>query len=105
VVDDNSLSVRQRSLTSPLREGAMQTRLKVTSKGQVTLRKDLLDHLGVKPGDSVVVDLGRDGEATVKAAPKHKIERIFGILKNKNGIHLTVDEINEAIANAWAGQR
>ena len=30
--------------------------LTVTSKGQVTLRKDLLKHLGVQPGEKIVVD-------------------------------------------------
>ena len=29
--------------------------LTVTSKGQVTLRKDLLTHLGVHPGDKITV--------------------------------------------------
>jgi AbrB family looped-hinge helix DNA binding protein len=29
--------------------------LTVTSKGQVTLRKDLLDHLGIRPGEKLVV--------------------------------------------------
>ena len=30
--------------------------LTVTAKGQVTLRKDLLQHLGVQPGEKVVVE-------------------------------------------------
>ena len=30
--------------------------LTVTAKGQVTLRKDLLKHLGVQPGEKITVD-------------------------------------------------
>ncbi len=39
--------------------------LTVNAKGQVTLRKDLLKHLGVRPGDKIAVDklpAGRIGE-------------------------------------------
>jgi bifunctional DNA-binding transcriptional regulator/antitoxin component of YhaV-PrlF toxin-antitoxin module len=30
--------------------------LTVTAKGQVTLRKDILQHLGVHPGDKIAVE-------------------------------------------------
>src|SRR5438067_187061 len=33
--------------------------LTVTAKGQVTLRKDLLEHLGVEPGDKIAVAIRR----------------------------------------------
>jgi len=35
----------------------VMVRLKVTAKGQVTLKKEVLDHLGIKPGDEIDVDL------------------------------------------------
>ena len=35
--------------------------LTVTAKGQITLRKELLKHLGVQPGDKIVVDKLPDG--------------------------------------------
>ena len=35
--------------------------LTVTAKGQVTLRKDILRHLGVSPGDRITVDKLPDG--------------------------------------------
>ena len=31
--------------------------LTVTAKGQVTLRKDVLNHLGVRPGDKITVHM------------------------------------------------
>ena len=33
------------------------TKLSITSKGHVTLRKEVLRHLGLRPGDKVAVDL------------------------------------------------
>ena len=46
----------------------MGTTLTITAKGQVTLRKDVLRHLGVKPGEKVVVDFLPDSRAELRAA-------------------------------------
>ena len=48
----------------------MISTLTVTTKGQVTLRKDLLKHLGVSPGSKIEVDLLPDGRAELRAAAK-----------------------------------
>ena len=81
--------------------------LTVTSKGQVTLRKDLLDHLGVRPGEKIVVEKLPDGRIEVKASrPAGKISDVFGALNDKRkGRTLSIDEINEVAAKAWAGKR
>jgi AbrB family looped-hinge helix DNA binding protein len=82
------------------------TTLTVTAKGQVTLRKDVLQHLGVKPGEKVVVDKLPDGQINIRAAEKRgDISNVFGMLKQENGPHLTIEEMNEVIAKAWAGER
>jgi AbrB family looped-hinge helix DNA binding protein len=80
--------------------------LTVTAKGQVTLRKDILKHLGVQPGEKLVVDKLPDGRVEVKAAhPTGKISDVFGLLKRKNGPRLSVDEINEVAARGWSGKK
>ncbi|WJR66002.1 AbrB/MazE/SpoVT family DNA-binding domain-containing protein [Neorhizobium sp. CSC1952] len=79
-------------------------RLKVTAKGQITLKKEVLDHLGVKPGDEIDVDLAPKKGATLRSVPKGKIEDFFGSLRNTNNIHATLDEIQEAIEAGWAGE-
>ncbi|PWE52655.1 hypothetical protein DEM27_30000 [Metarhizobium album] len=43
--------------------------LKITARGQVTLKKEVLRHLGVKPGDTVDVDLLPNGRIQIAAAP------------------------------------
>lgn len=81
--------------------------LTITTKGQVTLRKDLLEHLGVHPGQKVVVEKLPDGRIEVKAAkPTGKISDLFGRLKvKKKGPTLSIEEMNEVIARGWAGKR
>ena len=81
--------------------------LTVTAKGQVTLRKDLLDHLGVHPGEKIVVEKLPDGRIEVKAAqPTGKISDLFGSLRGKRkGRSLSVEEMNKVIARGWAGKR
>jgi len=80
--------------------------LTVTAKGQVTLRKDILKHLGVQPGEKIVIDKLPDGRLEVKAAqPTGKISDAFGMLKKKNGPRLSIDEINAVAARGWAGRK
>jgi AbrB family looped-hinge helix DNA binding protein len=80
--------------------------LTVTAKGQVTLRKDLLEHLGVHPGEKITVDKLPDGRIEVKAARSTgKISDVFNFLKKENGPSLSIEEINEVAAQGWAGKR
>jgi len=80
--------------------------LTVTAKGQLTLRRDVLKHLGVEPGEKLIVDKLPDGRIEVKAArPTGRISDVFGLLKRKNGPHLSIEEINEAAGRGWAGKR
>ena len=80
------------------------TTLSVTSRGQVTFRKDLLRHLGISPGGKVHVDLLPDGRAEIRGArPTGMFRDLHGFLKGKtNGARLTIEEIGEAIAESGA---
>ena len=80
--------------------------LTVTAKGQVTLRKDLLQHLGVGPGDRIAVEKLPDGRIEVRGVrPAGTISDLFGLLKREKGPSLSIEEINEMAADGWAGQR
>jgi antitoxin PrlF len=84
----------------------MGTTLTVTAKGQITLRRELLDHLGVSPGDKILVDLLPSGRAEVRAAKrKGTIEDFIGSLRDPASPVHSIEEINQAIAGAWAGKR
>jgi len=72
-----------------------------TSRGQVTLRKEILRHVGIEPGEKLEIELLPGGEFRGRAVRKKgKIEDVFGILAGKTDVKLTIDEINEAIGDA-----
>ena len=80
--------------------------LTVTAKGQVTLRKDLLKHIGVQPGEKIAVDKLPDGRIAMKAArPTGKISDVFDPFKRRNGPSLSIEQINKVAARGWAGRR
>jgi AbrB family looped-hinge helix DNA binding protein len=82
------------------------TTLTITAKGQVTLRKDVLEHLGVRPGDRIAVEKLPSGKIEVQAVKgTHPISDVFGILKRKGQRRLSIEKMNEIIADAWAGKR
>lgn len=82
------------------------TTLTVTAKGQVTLRKDFLKHLGVQPGDQIAVDKLPDGRIEVRAAkPAGDIADAFDFLRRKDGPSLSIEEMNAITAEGWAGKR
>ena len=79
--------------------------LTVTTRGQVTFRKKVMQHLGVKPGEKIELDLLPDGQGLIRAArPAGKIENFFGVLAGKTRKVATIEEINEAAAAGWAGK-
>lgn len=81
------------------------TALTVTAKGQITLKRDLLAHLGSRPGGRVSVSKLPDGRIEVRAErPKGKISDAFGLLKREGGPRLSIEEMNEIIADGWAGK-
>jgi AbrB family looped-hinge helix DNA binding protein len=80
--------------------------LTVTAKGQVTLHKNLLEHLGVHPGEKLTVDKLPDGRIEMKAVrPTAKISDAFGFLKKTDGPSLSIEEMNKIAARGWAGKR
>ena len=80
--------------------------LTVTSKEQVTLRKDVLDHLGVQPAQRISVDKLPDGRVVVSAEhASEPISAVFNLLKRDNRPALSIDDINDVAAQGWAGKR
>lgn len=82
------------------------TTLTVTAKGQITLRKELLEHLGIVPGQKITVGKLPDGGLAMHGLPKSgSIADVFGIFQRKDGPTLTIEEMNDIIANAGRDTR
>ena len=82
----------------------MALALTVTAKGQVTLRKEVLRHLGARPGDKLSVNLLNDHRIELRPKPGKPVSTIFGLLEQSNTKRLTIEEIGEATAAGWAGE-
>jgi bifunctional DNA-binding transcriptional regulator/antitoxin component of YhaV-PrlF toxin-antitoxin module len=86
-------------------EDIAMTTLTVTARGQVTFRKDVLQHLGIKPGEKIELDLLPDGRGILKAArPTGTIDGFVGLLAGRTKKVATMEEINEVTAQGWAGK-
>ncbi|PWC33212.1 AbrB/MazE/SpoVT family DNA-binding domain-containing protein [Azospirillum sp. TSO35-2] len=76
----------------------MRVELTVTAKGQITLRQAVLDHLGVKPGQQVDVELLPDGRAELRpSAGRPDLARLRGALRRPGQAPVTLQEMQEAI--------
>ena len=80
--------------------------LTVTAKGQVTLKRDLLEHLGIKPGERVDLEKLPGGELRVRAARATGtiddfLHSLDGKVKRKKP--LSIEDINRIAAAGWAG--
>ena len=77
--------------------------LTITAKGQVTFKKEVLQHLGIKPGEKIELDLIPGGKGVIQAfKPKGGINDLIGCLKNKTNKTLTIEEMNEVIQKSWS---
>ena len=82
----------------------MGTILTVTAKGQVTLRKEVLRHLGVAPGEKIVVDFLPEGRAELRAnKSSSSIEGFIGCAARPGTKPLSIEEIGEIASQGWAG--
>ncbi len=82
------------------------TTLTITAKGQITLRKDILQALGVSPGDKVDVHVLPNGQVTLSRSRRSgSIDDFIGVLHDKTTRPVSIDEMNEAIAAGWAGEQ
>lgn len=80
--------------------------LTVTARGQVTFRKDVLQHLGIEPGEKIELDKLPDGRVALRAVrPTGTIDSFLGLLAGRTKKIATLEEIHEATTAGWAGQK
>ena len=83
----------------------MTTSLTLTSRGQVTFRKEVLRHLGLGPGDKLELELLPDGRGLIRAAkPAGSMAGFVGSLAGRTTHVATIEELNSATADAWAAR-
>ena len=76
----------------------MALELTVTTKGQVTLRRGVLDHLGAKAGERVRVSLLPDGRVELTAASDGiDMKDLRGALRRPGQRVISLQEMQDAI--------
>ena len=76
----------------------MSIQLTVTTKGQVTLRQSVLEHLKVRPGQQVDVSLLPDGRVEIKSSTAGQdIRRLRGMLRRPGQRPVSLRAMQEAI--------
>lgn len=78
--------------------------LTVTSKGQITLRKELLRHLNVQPGQQVTVDKLANGVLALHVKSAQDLQGFVGCLPSP-AKPLSIDEMNAVAAEGWAARK
>jgi antitoxin PrlF len=73
----------------------------VTSKGQITIPKDVRERLGLAAGDRVVFVVQSDRDVVLKPA-KTDVRELHGMLYRKGRRAHSVEEMDEGIALALA---
>jgi AbrB family looped-hinge helix DNA binding protein len=82
------------------------TMFTVNAKGQITLGKDVVKHLGAHPGGKVVVEKLPEGRLVLRAVPPTgDISDAFGFVKRKGGPSLSLEDINKLTTRGWVGKR
>ncbi|MCL2308262.1 MAG: AbrB/MazE/SpoVT family DNA-binding domain-containing protein [Proteobacteria bacterium] len=77
----------------------------LSGRGQFTLNKGFMEHLGVKPGEQVSIHKMPDGKLEISAKKDKwtvdEAKAYFSHLLGNNTTHLTIDEMNATIAAGY----
>lgn len=75
----------------------------ITVKGQATIPKAIREHLRLKPGDRVKFFVHPDGSVVI--LPKRPVTSLRASVKSRRRRPVTLDEMNEAVADGASGER
>ena len=75
----------------------------VTSKGQITIPKEVRERLGLEPGDRVVFVVQSDRDVVLKPA-KTDVRELRGMLYRKGRRPRSVEEMDDGIVRALADE-
>ena len=74
----------------------------LTSKGQVTIPKEVRERLRLRAGDRIEFVVAADGTVSVRT-PRRDVREFAGILKGRLKKPLTIEQMNRIIERGWAG--
>ncbi|HQU15399.1 MAG: hypothetical protein B7Z66_08600 [Chromatiales bacterium 21-64-14] len=69
---------------------------RLSSKGQITVPRDIRERLKLNRGDKVRFRIADDGQVVLEAA-RHHIGELYGLLRRKGRKPVAVESMDEAI--------
>jgi AbrB family looped-hinge helix DNA binding protein len=70
----------------------------LTSKGQITIPKEVRERLGVREGDRIVFQFDKQGRVVLRPESRDPLGNLVGLLRHwAKDRPATVEEMNEAI--------
>lgn len=80
-------------------------RVTIGMRGQVILDPDMMEELGVKPGDEVEIAVPSQSVNTGRIADvRRPASALLGLFAHKARRPVSIEEMNDAIAAGWAGE-
>ncbi len=76
----------------------------LTSKGQVTIPKEIRDYLHLYPGDQIDYVVEKNGTVTIHAATIN-VMQLKGILKSKISKAVSIKDMEDAIVKGATGAK
>lgn len=73
---------------------------RLSSKGQITVPRDIRERLKLKLGDKVRFRIADNGQVVVEAARYH-VGELYGLLHRKGQKPVSVEEMDEAIRHRF----
>jgi antitoxin PrlF len=75
----------------------------LTSKGQLTIPKEVRDALQLKPGQVLEFRLSESGQVLMR--PRNRdVTALKGTIKPRRGLHISLEQMNADIADGYAGR-
>ena len=71
----------------------------LTSKGQITIPKEVRDRLKLRPGDRLNFVLSAEGELLIKPAKIH-VRELYGLLQRKGRRAVTIAAMDAGVTRA-----
>ena len=69
---------------------------KLTTKGQITIPKEVRDSLKLHTGDKIEIFVTEEGDAIIRPVLK-KVDEVFSKLHRKNQKVVSIDSMNNAL--------
>jgi antitoxin PrlF len=75
----------------------------LTSKGQITIPKEIREHLKIHPGNRLEFRIASDGRVVMQSRSRD-VRELKGIVRSSRRKPVSIEEMNKAIAHGFGGR-